>query len=356
MRKNWKIIIVALVLVIAMVVALSIFYIRMRPPAVFETISNSWIMDPATIEYEQPREGYGAKQWWAWYGYAYTADGKNELLLNGNLYPSDPNLNGSSYTLNGQETSLYLSTAEWDATTNTLSGEMKRSDGVTGTWSLEFPDNGYRVYEQTIQGETLKLEMRSKGTPLWGAETENEMTLYDYYDRSQNTPIYAGGFHDAINITATLTTPSETYVFNGEGMYARVWLKPMQPKMVNAVLLFVNQQADFYLNFIIDRNPYDTNQVFVKSGRIGFPLRGEAYSFDNFTYYALSGLYPQTYYLKGTYEKGTVDLTGERIGWVYYKQRHPLIQWKGTITIDGQTINVDSLGGGEIQAAIEAPQ
>jgi hypothetical protein len=40
----------------------------------------------------------------------------------------------------------------------------RESDGAIGTWTLKFPADGYRIYEQKVAGETLRLEMRSRGT------------------------------------------------------------------------------------------------------------------------------------------------------------------------------------------------
>jgi hypothetical protein len=95
------------------------------------------------------------------------------------------------------------------------------------------------------------------------------------------------------------------------------------------------------------RNPYNLSEIFVKQGRIGFS--DKAYSFDNFNY---SGDYWPSlkwFRLKGTFEDGEIDLSGENEGFLHYRQMHPLIRWKGTITRNGKIIQVNSHGGGEFR-------
>lgn len=355
MAKRSMMVIVVLVSSVLLVAGFYYFYIRGRSPAIHESKppSNSWIMDPATIEYEKPKENYGERQWWAWYGYAYTADRTSELFLNGNIFLLANVLNGSSYTLDGKATPAYLESINWNATSNYLYGTLKTSDGTKYSWSLSFPEDGYRIYEQKNQDEALKVEMQSRGVPLWGGRTEEEMVKFAFHFE---TPVYAGGFHDIVTIHAVLTRPSGTLVFDGFGMYARVWITPIRQTRGNTVLCFVNEASEFYLSIVYARNPYNLSQVLVQSGRIGFPQRGEAYQFDSFTYYGLYGRRPETFQLQGTFEKGSVSLTGENIGWLQYDQNHPFIRWKGTITVDENTISVDSLGSGEVQAVVEPPQ
>jgi len=315
------------------------FFFSSVPPK-----SNSWIMDKATIEYEKPKAEYGRSQWWAWYGYAYSDNG-TQLLLNANIYPRDGTLYGNSYTLNRKiETFNFEMDIKWDGTTNTLHGTMKReSDGAIGTWTLRFIGDGYRIYEQQVLGEKLKVEMRSRGIPLWGGRNKNEMLQAGW---AHGEPVYGAGFHDCVVINATLMKNGKTLNFKGFGMYARVWLTEQIGKG-EAVVGFINEQPEFYINFMYVRNPYNLSEIFVKQGRIGFS--DKVYTFDNFNY---SGDYwpdLKWFTLKGTFEDGEVDLKGENEGFLHNRQMHPLIRWKGTITRNGKTIQVNSHGSGEFR-------
>lgn len=316
----------------------------------FAPTSNSWIMDKTTIEDEKPKQKFGGLQWWAWYAYTSTEDKTNELVLNANIYPRAGHLNGTSYTLNGSLENFFLESYNWNEETNTLYGTMKReSDGAVATWSLNFPEDGYRVYEHEIQDEILKIEMWSGGIPLWGARTEDEMLQIGWRDR---IPVYGGGFHDAITVKATLTRDGETLTFDGLGMYARAWKGPIQHKQGEAVIGFVNSLPEYYINFMHVRNPFNLEEDFVKQGRIGF--LDEAYRFDNFTVRADYFPHLEWFEIEGTYEKGKVDLRGENKGWLHDKQKHPVIRWQGMITRDGEIINVDAFGSGEFRP-LETP-
>jgi len=307
--------------------------------------SNSWIMDKPTIDDEKPKGDIGRSQWWAWYGYAYTENNASTLLLNANIYPRDGTLYGNSYTLDGIiETFNFNMDISWNEETKTLYGTMKRErDNVTGTWSLEFPASGYRLYKQKVLSEEFTLEMWSRGIPLWGAKTESQMLQVGW---SHGEPVYGGGFHDCVVVKANLTRGKETKIFDGFGMYARAWLTEIIGEG-EAVVGFVNQQPEFYINFMYVRNPYNLEEVFVKQGRIGFP--DKAYRFDSFVYSGDKWPSLQWFKLNGTYEDGEVNLVGENIGFLHNRQKHPLIHWIGTITRNGKVINVDSLGSGEFR-------
>ena len=97
------------------------------------------------------------------------------------------------------------------------------------------------------------------------------------------------------------------------------------------------------------RNPYNLSEIFVHQGRLGFP--DKTYRFDYFTYNGDKWPDLKWFKLKGTYEDGEVDLTGEGIGFLHFRQMHPLVRWTGTITRNGQTIIVNSLGSGEFRQA-----
>lgn len=307
--------------------------------------SNSWIMDKPTIEDEKPKENFGRSQWWAWYGYAYTKNKTSTLLLNANIYPRDGTLYGNAYTLDGIiETFNFNMDISWDEETKTLYGTMKREkDNATGTWSLKFPADGYRLYEQRILNEVFTLRMWSRGVPLWGARYENQMLQVGW---SQGEPVFGGGFHDCVIVQANLTRGKETWIFDGFGMYARAWLSEIIGKG-EAVVGFINQQPEFYINFMYVRNPYNLDEIFVKQGRIGFS--DVAYRFDNFIYSGDKWPSLQWFELDGTYKDGKVHLVGENIGFLHDRQKHPLIHWTGTITRNGETISVDSLGSGEFR-------
>jgi len=306
--------------------------------------SNSKIMDKPNIEYEKPKVEYGRSQWWAWYGYTYSESG-DELLLNANIYPHDGTLYGNSYTLNKKiETFNFKMDIKWNEKTNTLYGTMKReSDSAIGTWKLRFPSDGYRIYEQKVAEESLKIEMRSRGIPLWGGRNKDEMLQVGW---AKGKPVYGAGFHDCVVINATLIKNGKTLNFKGFGMYARAWLTE-QIRIGEAVVGFINEQPEFYINFMYIRNPYNLDEIFVKQGRIGFS--DKAYTFDNFIY---SGDYwpdLKWFRLQGTFEDGKVDLIGVNEGFLHNRQKHPLIRWKGTIIRNGKTIQVNSRGSGEFR-------
>jgi len=340
-----KIILISLVIIVILILIISAFFHfhfrTMRPT------SNSWIMDKPTIEDEKPREGYGNTQWWAWYGYAYSDD-NDEILLNGNIYPRDGTLYGHSYTLNGVMDTFNFKLnppdIKWDETTNTLSGTFTRErDGIAGTWTLKFPEAGYRVFEHRIQDEIFTLQMWERGVPLWGAKTEDQMLRVGW---AKGNLVCGGGFHDNVIIKVTLKRGDGTKIFNGFGMYARAWLTEQIGKG-EAVVGFINEQPEFYINFMYIRNPYNLNEVFVKQGRIGFP--DKAYRFDDFTYSGDKWPELKWFKLTGKYEDGEVNLSGVNIGFLHYRQHHPLVKWTGTITRNGKTINVNSLGSGEFR-------
>jgi len=271
--------------------------------------SNSWIMERPKIEDEKPKKEYGRSQWWAWYGYTYSDNG-DKLLLNANIYPRDGTLYGNSYTLNGKiETYNFEMDIKWDEKNNKLYGTMKReSDGAIGTWTLKFQADGYRIYEQQVREEILKVEMRSRGISLWGGRNRNEMLQVGW---AHGEPVYGAGFHDCVVINTTLIKSGKTLNFKGFGMYARVWLTE-QIGRGEAVVGFINEQPEFYINFMYVRNPYNLDEIFVKQGRIGFP--DKVYTFDNFNY---SGDYwpnLKWFKLKGTFEDGEVNLEGENEG------------------------------------------
>jgi hypothetical protein len=344
MRKIVAALFILLVIAIAFLVY---FFSNGIPWFQRRNTSNSWIMDKPTIEDERPKSVYGMdKQWWAWYGYVYS-DKEDELLLNANIYPKPvATLYGNSYTFNGEmETYNFNEDVAWDEQTKTLYGTMVReSDNAVGTWKLTFVDNGYRVYEQEAPNDKLKLEMKSRGIPLWGAKTDDQMLQIGW---RQLTPVYGGGFHDCVYITATLVKDGEQKIFKGWGMYARAWIKPVRQSAGEAAVGFINQQPEFYINFMYVRNTRDLSEVFVKAGRIGFP--DKAYTFDDFTY--TGDKYPELKWFKltGRYEGGEVNLSGVNMGFLHYRQHHPLVLWTGTITRNGKTINVNSLGSGEFR-------
>lgn len=337
--------IVALFMLIVVAGAGFIYFNRRGTPENPRNTSNSWIMDKPTIEYEKPREDYGKMQWWAWMGYAYTKDNE-EILLNTNIYADATLLFGNSYTLDGIIYTFDFTRMRWDKGANILNGSMKRaSDGVVGSWKLKFPQNGYRVYEQEIQEETLRIELRNHAVPLWAARTEDEMLQIGWRG---DIPVYGGGFHDTVDIRVTLTNEMETKIFNGQGNYARVWKGPVGQQQGEAAVGFIYQQPEFYINYHYLRNPYDLNEDFIKQGRIGFP--DNAYRFDNFVYQDSGSETLDWFRLDGTYDAGEVHLTGEKITMLHDRQKHhPLIRWTGTITWNGQTINVNSLGSGELR-------
>jgi len=322
---------------------------------------NSSIMEEPKITDEAPKSFAGYNQWWAMYGYACTTDKSNELLININGKTGGL-LYGSAFTLNGKVLVLdWQGNWNWNETTNTAYGNLKRrSDGKNGLWTLKFHGDGYRVWTHELESESLTIEMWSRGVPLWGARTQNEMIPFAYGE--DGTPIYAGGFQDAITIRATLMQANQTLIFNGFGEFEHIWLMPQRQAGGQEgdymYFLIINSQEEFYIDLLLAhaRNSRNSSEVFVRTGRIGFPKLDQYYAFDDYVYYGSGDYRPNLFYLKGTFEKGKVDLEGERIGWLYYEQNHPYILWKGTITIDGEIINVNSLGASELQGVVRPPR
>lgn len=303
--------------------------------------SNSWIMDEPKLEDEIPRSKT-TKEWWGLYGHTYTADGLHELLIDFNILREGGGW--VSFTIDGDQTYLKpQNNPIWEPSKpETFFLKINQKVDLRLDW---YPGE-YRVFNISSPEGKLIIETQSRGIPLWHARTEDEMIAYR--ETKDGTPTYLGGFGDCVLIEATFTTSSQTLSFSGFGMYGRGWTKELIGDAYYRAI-FINHPK-FYVQVMHDVGPY-TGKILYHGGRIGFPDKGIFRRFDNFTYWDSGPAGEAKYYkLTGNFEGGQVNLMGEKIGFLRIPSHHPYIRWNGTVTVNGETINVanDAFGSGEI--------
>jgi len=219
-----------------------------------------------------------------------------------------------------------------------------------------------------LEGEGFRLEMHGYArSTFWMGKMEGPYIVHGAYHNCENIDIW-GGFWDVGITTITVEMPDlGSYTFNGTFLFDRAIHRSYPGIGRGAVLsfscMFIHQdEFDIMLAHSVNPTPKDFPE-FQHQAKICFPDRGEWYPLIEFNLTDSGGLQPEKFYLTGTFEAGTVNLTGEvfefwptRWGiqkgtWWNHNGKHAwgraFIRWTGTVTINGETIVVDAVGVGE---------
>lgn len=229
------------------------------------------------------------------------------------------------------------------------------------------------IYTAKASKEEIALEVhgRTRSVPFWLGKPEGPYTVLGVY-RTRRSVDFWGGFWDVGRGEAKLTMPDVgTYAFRGlfavdRAVHrARYGGAPLIGAPWWEMSCFGLSEDDLDIMVSRSKNPVPDRikLKFQHQGRINFPTKGEDFTFNNFEFTDNGGLQPSEYRLTGKYEGGRVDLRGEPFrfypkkwlrwhgAWWNKKAEctwgRSFIKWKGTITLHGETIEVDALGFGE---------
>ena len=243
--------------------------------------------------------------------------------------------------------------------------------GETPT-SLSYDEQGRRwilKIENPEHGIVLEIEGKARGIPFWMGKPEGPYIIHGVSWSRRDVDTW-GGFWDLGTFEANLTIPGGSATFYGNFLFDRAYHRSYYwPGGGSSIADFScmhlhNEEFDLAFSHAINPSPIKTPVSFQHQARLNFPDRGEDFTFDNFEYSDNGGLQPSEFHISGTYEAGEVDLIGvaynfwpENWGlgtgaWWDKNGKHTwgraFIEWNGTITLHGETINIDdALGVGE---------
>jgi len=237
--------------------------------------------------------------------------------------------------------------------------------------SISYDEEGRRwifKIENPKHGIILEIEGKARGIPFWMGKPEGPYIIHGACLNKRDVDTW-GGFWDLGTFEANLTIPGNNYTFYGNFLfdraYHRTYYLPGGAALADFSCMHIyNNDFDLALSHSINPSPIHTPVSFQHQARLNFPGRREDFTFDNFEFSDSGGLQPDKFYLTGTYEGGEVNLTGIvyefwpknwRVGtgaWWDKNGKHTwgraFMKWTGTITLHGETINIDdALGVGE---------
>lgn len=230
----------------------------------------------------------------------------------------------------------------------------------------------YKVTPLEREGTTFEVHANARGIPFWMGKQEGPYIIHGAIWNKRDVDIW-GGFWDLGTFEANLTLSGKTYTFYGHFLWDRATHRVYYSKSVSgaagAPLSFscfsiFHKDFDIAIARSVNPSPIHPSIPFQHQGRINFPDEGEDFAFDGFKFSDNGGLQPSKYHLSGEYEGGEVNLTGEvfefwpenwGVGTGAWWDRNgertwgrAFIKWNGTITLHGETINIeDALGIGE---------
>ncbi len=231
----------------------------------------------------------------------------------------------------------------------------------------------YKVTPLSGEGIIFELCAKARATPFWMGKQEGPYIIHGAIFNKEDIDIW-GGFWEIGEFEGKLTVPNYgDYSFNGSFLFDRathrVYYTESAFDAAGAPLsfscLYMSQEdLDITISMSENPSPIQTPVPFQHQGRINFITKGKDFTFDKFQFSDSGGLQPNKYYLTGEYEGGEVNLTGEVFKfwpenwginngtwWDLEAKRtwgRAFVNWKGTVTLDNETISVDALGVGEI--------
>ncbi len=379
---NKKILIGILVLVVMIVAIVSFVRFKNHEKSWPLTKSNSWIRDiptahdfvPLGIVHEETKDHilknlpdpHWGLQCFIYVGEGKTKDGKHTLIFQERVpIVGDMQhrifLDGQWYLLPATKAPMYFDNEKRHfpyPTVYTL--------GETRTY-LSYDEQGRRWISRVEvpgNGIVLEIEGKARGIPFWMGKPEGPYIIHGVSWDTEDIDIW-GGFWDVGTFEANLTMPNESYTFYGNFLFDRAYHRSYYhagggSSISDFTCMYIhNDDFDLMFSHALNPSPIETPVSFQHQARINFPNRGEYFTFDNFEYSDDGGLQPSEFHISGVYEAGEVNLTGKAYGywppsgwevgkgaWWDKDGKHTwgraFIEWKGTITLNGETMNIDN--------------
>lgn len=239
-----------------------------------------------------------------------------------------------------------------------------------------------RIYTfQTIETATrrvlVNISGKSRGVPFWMGKAEGPYVAHGILVEKKGVDSW-GGWVDICDGQATMVNPftGQQATFNGilaqDREYHYFWDVVEPPLHTDLAVVWSAMSlhqllatGTIDLAFLHSANPvpdlFDPGVPMEHQGRIDISNVG-SFRFDDFTYSDDGEIPPKKHFLRGKYERGTVDLTAEIIvnyDWaplhgVWWDPDFTLrywgrqfVKWSGTITYDAETITINQFGFAE---------
>ncbi len=351
------------------------------------TKSNSWMRDIPTLEDEYPfgitlerkgdivepkppfkgECGIALGNGLFIYGIGKTNDGKHTLIFMGGIkIPGDGGMavcvDGKWYGIPFIRRFYYDDGKKYPAPT--IYTDPSGPFILSTTYHYPKPRWTYQVCSRDRR-HSLVIDMRTRGIPFWLGKPTGPYVVFGIgHPDAPDTYNVWGGFIWFGSFTAKLKMPEVgELTFKGWGVKDREyhrWAGPNprrghHPASYTAIAISQND-GEFDLIIYESFHPL-TKEVWTHSGRLNFPKRGLNFAFDDYEYRDDGTVSPKSYWLKGKFEGGEVDLKGQ----IEFTREHvwergswrgsfvwPYIRWKGTIMVNGEKIEVDTLGLAEL--------
>ena len=300
-----------------------------------------------------------------------TEDGKHKLIVQARV-PIEGSmqhriyLDGQWYLLPATKAPMYF-----DDEKRIFPYPTVYTSGETPT-SLSYDEQGRRwilKIENPEHDIILEIEGKARGIPFWMGKAEGPYIIHGVSWNVDDVDTW-GGFWDVGTFEANLVIPGNGGTFNGNFLFDRAYHRSYYQDGGGSHLTdftcmhLHNENFDLMFSHSNNPSPIETPVPFQHQARINFLGGGEDFTFNNFEYCDDGGLRPNDFHLTGFYEGGEIDLIGvsyefwpenwgvNKGAWWDDDGKHTwgraFIEWSGTITLNGETINIDdALGVGE---------
>jgi hypothetical protein len=335
MKKYLIITLLTIAIISISAIGIYLRYTQKQQPTI--PASNSWIMDEITMNDEIPKNYWEWQEWFWFEGEGFTKEGKPFLII----HTFSTQVEGwFDYIVNGKSILGEKFPKGFNYSSSPIPTIWREIGDIKS--ELKFYDNGKRVHTITAPDYIINIETNSRGIPLWYSKGKDDvLPLVETPDKELFT---FGGFDDAVRFNATITQDGRTVQLAGYGLYEHSWISPGWLKKGVAYrnwdwIVFYN--AEMY-GMLLETRSWVDNSPLTRTGRLGFPNKGEYYSFDDFDVEVIySGRRLSKIIINGIVNGYTVDLETTKMRFPAGRGIHPHHKWVGTIW--GEAITLGGL-------------
>jgi len=228
----------------------------------------------------------------------------------------------------------------------------------------------YKVVPLEGNEVNVEIKLKPRGVTYWMGKPEGPYIIHGAIFNKEDIDIW-GGFWEIGEVTGWIEKPGVKRIeFTGHAIwdraYHRVYYSDTAVGAAGAPLWFTcgyiyAKEFQLAIGYAENPSPIKPPVPFQHQGRLSFPSRGLSFRFDNYTLEDNGDLQPSRFYINGSYEGGEVRLVGDvalfyptkwGVGrgtwWDYNANRtwgRAFINWRGTITLYNETIDVNSATG-----------
>lgn len=242
--------------------------------------------------------------------------------------------------------------------------------GETQT-SISYDEQGRRwifKIENREKGIILEIEGKARGIPFWMGKAEGPYIIHGAVRNQKDFDTW-GGFWECGTSKINLTILDKSYTFFGNFVFDRAYHRGyylsagVTSPVAFSCMYIIDKDFNLMLSHSINPSPLEAPVPFEHQARMNYFLnREEDFKLDNFKYSDNGGLQPSEFHIAGTFEGGSVDLTGKAnmfwpdkweilVGTTWWDSgsKHTwgraIIEWNGTIILHGETIKVENAFG-----------